>query len=159
MSTEDYNKCVDIYSDGVYRFALKILRDKDSAKDIVQESFLRLWEKRSDVLKGKEKSYLFTIAYRLIIDTIRHNKKFTDEEPIKYIKSTYEKIYDNTSEIINSAIRELTMQQQQLILLRDYEGYSYKGIGEISGLTESQVKVYIFKARLILKKKLNNIIG
>lgn len=159
MSTEDYNKCVDIYSDGVYRFALKILRDKDSAKDIVQESFLRLWEKRSDVLKGKEKSYLFTIAYRLIIDTIRHNKKFTDEEPIKYIKSTYEKIYDNTSEIINSAIRELTMQQQQLILLRDYEGYSYKGIGEISGLTESQVKVYIFRARLILKKKLNNIIG
>jgi len=159
MSTEDYNKCVDIYSDGVYRFALKILRDEDSAKDIVQESFLRLWEKRSDVLKGKEKSYLFTIAYRLIIDTIRHNKKFTDEEPIKYIKSTYEKIYDNTSEIINSAIRELTMQQQQLILLRDYEGYSYKGIGEISGLTESQVKVYIFRARLILKKKLNNIIG
>ena len=68
MTVAEYEKCVQTLSDNLYRFALKSLRDEDQAKDIVQESFLRLWENREAVLDGKEKSYLFTIAYRLIID-------------------------------------------------------------------------------------------
>ena len=62
MTVAEYEKCVQTLSDNLYRFALKSLRDEDQAKDIVQESFLRLWENREAVLDGKEKSYLFTIA-------------------------------------------------------------------------------------------------
>ena len=65
MTVAEYDKCVSQYSDNLYRFALKSLRSDDEAKDIVQESFLRLWENREAVLSGKEKSYLFTVAYRL----------------------------------------------------------------------------------------------
>ena len=62
MTLQDYNTCVDQHSDGVYRFALKHLRDKDTAKDVVQESFARLWQKVEEVDAAKAKSYLFTTA-------------------------------------------------------------------------------------------------
>ena len=54
-------------------------------------------------------------------------------------------------EILENALAKLPEQQRQLILLRDYEGYSYNEIGEITGLNETQVKVYIFRARTVLK--------
>ena len=74
MTVAEYEKCVQTLSDNLYRFALKSLRDEDQAKDIVQESFLRLWENREAVLDGKEKSYLFTIR-----PTIRCNAAPTRE--------------------------------------------------------------------------------
>ena len=84
MTVAEYDKCVHTLSDNLYRFALKSLRDEELAKDIVQESFLRLWENREAVLNGKEKSYLFTIAYRLIIDQVRYKKRYTGDEPLRF---------------------------------------------------------------------------
>jgi RNA polymerase sigma-70 factor (ECF subfamily) len=55
------------------------------------------------------------------------------------------------SEILNQAVQKLSETQRSVILLRDYEGYSYQEIGEITGLSEAQVKVYIFRARVFLK--------
>ena len=83
MTVAEYEKCVQTLSDNLYRFALKSLRDEDQAKDIVQESFLRLWENREAVLDGKEKSYLFTIAYRLIIDQVRHIRRYTTDDTLQ----------------------------------------------------------------------------
>lgn len=84
MTVAEYEKCVQTLSDNLYRFALKSLRDEDQAKDIVQESFLRLWENREAVLDGKEKSYLFTIAYRLIIDQVRHIRRYTTDDTLQH---------------------------------------------------------------------------
>ena len=81
MTTEEYNKCVDVYSDGVYRFVLHNIRDEDKAKDIVQDSFIKMWEKASDINFLKARSYLFTTAYHKMIDTIRREKK-NDHLPI-----------------------------------------------------------------------------
>ena len=60
--------------------------------------------------------------------------------------------YSDLKEILDEAIETLPEIQKSVILLRDYEGYSYKEIGDIVELTESQVKVYIFRGRLALKK-------
>ncbi|NQU82229.1 MAG: RNA polymerase sigma factor, partial [Bacteroidetes bacterium] len=49
MTTEEYNKCVDNYSDNVYRFILKNLRDEDKAKDVVQDTFEKMWVKAADI--------------------------------------------------------------------------------------------------------------
>ena len=49
MTTAEYNNCVDLYSDGVYRFILKNTKDIDKAKDVVQETFVRLWNKVEEV--------------------------------------------------------------------------------------------------------------
>ena len=59
---------------------------------------------------------------------------------------------DDVKEILDKALDRLPAIQKSVVLLRDYEGYSYKEIGEITGLSETQVKVYIYRARLYLKK-------
>jgi len=75
MTVKEYNKTVGLYSDNVFRFILKNIRDEEKAKDIVQDSFVKLWQKVEDVEFEKAKSYLFTKAYRTMIDLIRRGKK------------------------------------------------------------------------------------
>jgi RNA polymerase sigma-70 factor (ECF subfamily) len=145
---------VERFSDALYRFTLKSLRDSEEARDIVQESFLRLWENRAAVIAGKEKSYLFTIAYRLLIDRVRLSKRYAGEQALQYRAGGSGSEYSGLDEVLSAALETLNETQRNLILLRDYEGYSYREIGEITGLTESQVKVYIFRARGVLKQKI-----
>ena len=152
MTTEEYNKCVDSHSDGVYRFVLHNIHDEDKAKDIVQDSFIKMWEKVGDIDFTKARSYLFTTAYHTMIDFIRREKKLTSFEDIEYTQPSYSNEYLGLKEILKEAVNRLPEIQRSVVLLRDYEGYSYEEIGEITGLNESQVKVYIYRARLFLKE-------
>lgn len=154
MTVSEYNTCVDKHSDGVYRFILKNMKDSDKAKDIVQESFVRLWDRVSEVKFEKAKSYLFTIAYHCFIDTIRKDKRIVSMEAITLNDHSEMNAFSDHKEIINEAVEKLPEIQKSVILLRDYEGYSYKEIGEITELSEAQVKVYIYRARLFLKNYL-----
>jgi len=154
MTTKEYNICVDKYSDGLYRFILKNIRDEDKAKDIVQDSFVRLWNKVKEVSFEKCKSYLFTTAYHRLIDMVRVDKRTTAMEEYHEDINSTENSYSDLKEIINEAVDKLPEIQKNVILLRDYEGYSYKEIGDITDLNESQVKVYIYRARLFLKNYL-----
>jgi RNA polymerase sigma factor (sigma-70 family) len=157
MTTEEFNKSVDDYSDGVYRFVLHNIRDEDKAKDIVQDSFIKMWEKVGDVDYKKARSYIFTTAYHTMIDTIRREKKLTSFEDIEYNQSSGSKEYLGLKEILKDAVNKLPEIQRSVVLLRDYEGYSYEEIGEITGLNESQVKVYIYRARIFLKEYIGSL--
>lgn len=152
MTVSEYNNSVDKFSDGIYRFILKNIADEEHSKDIVQESFLRLWEKRQNVTFEKVKTYLFTTAYHLMIDLIRKNKyRAAFESQFENIESASSGFTD-LGEILEMAVDKLPEIQRSAIILRDYEGYSYQEIGEITGLNESQVKVYIYRARMFLKQ-------
>src|SRR5580765_4553015 len=152
MTAEDYNDCVKLYADGLYRFMLKSTRQVEDARDLVQSSFEKLWEHRSEVNAQKCKSYLFTIAYHKMIDLNRKNKRldFREEVPEQAGPSA-----GNTpllKEILEKALDRLNERQRSLVLLKDYEGYSYEEIAEITGLNGTQVKVTLHRARLILKE-------
>ncbi|MCD6112174.1 MAG: RNA polymerase sigma factor [Bacteroidales bacterium] len=157
MTVAEYNSCVDKYSDGVYRFILKNIKDEDNAKDIVQDAFVKMWNKRETINFEKSRSYLFTTAYHTMIDYIRKDKKQTSLENVNEDNYSVNTGFSDTKEIINEALEKLTDIQKSVILLRDYEGYSYKEIGEITDLNESQVKVYIYRARIILKNYIGNL--
>jgi RNA polymerase sigma-70 factor (ECF subfamily) len=157
MTVAEYNKCVDEHSDGVYRFILKNIKDRDKAEDIVQDSYEKLWRKRQDVDFGKSKSYLFSTAYHTMIDVLRRDKRMEElrnEQSTEYYGDMQ---YSDLQEILHNALERLPRVQKTVILLRDYEGYSYEEIGEITGLNESQVKVYIYRGRLFLKKFLGSL--
>ncbi len=154
MTVGDYNACVDDFSDGVYRFLLKNTNDTETARDLVQESFMKLWIKRKEVQLEKTKSYLFTTAYHTMIDYFRKNNRLTRMEGHEHRSEPAMHDYSDLKEILDEALTRLPEIQRSVILLRDYEGYSYEEIGEITGLTESQVKVYIYRARVCLKKYL-----
>lgn len=151
MTAKEYNQCVDEHADGVYRFILKNIRDEEKARDIVQDSFEKMWIKAGEISFSKAKSYLFTTAYHTMIDYIRKEKKQTELDDAAINIHTVNHEYSDLKEILNEAIKKLPEIQRHVIMLRDYEGYSYQEIGEITRLNESQVKVYIYRARMFLK--------
>ena len=154
MTEQDYNNCVDEHSNGVYRFIVKNIRSTQDAEDIVQSAFEKLWVNRERVTPLKAKSYLYTVAYHQMIDVIRkENKKPTTNEYMEVDQVTHQTSSELKKNLL-SAINQLNPTQKSLVLLKDYEGYSYQEIGEIMNLSESQVKVYLHRARLFLKTQL-----
>jgi RNA polymerase sigma-70 factor (ECF subfamily) len=151
MTVTEFNTCVDQYADNLYRFILKTVRDKDIAKDIVQDTYEKLWLKVSEVESSNAKSYMFTTGYRTMIDFLRREKKKQQWDDGYEETHGHNKQYNDLKQVLNEAINKLPEDQKAVILLRDYEGYDYKEIGDITGLSESQVKVYIFRARQFLK--------
>lgn len=88
----------------------------------------------------------------MIIDFTNKAKRKVELKEVKFQSSGNETSYKGLSKILDEALSKLPEIQKSVILLRDYEGYSYEQIGEITGLTESQVKVYIYRARVTLKE-------
>ena len=151
MTEREYNDCVNLYSDNVYRFILKNLRHEEDARDVVQGAFEKMWMARQQVDNEKSKSYLFTVAYHQMIDHIRKNKRIRLKEEFNEndLGSGHQK--HDSKRILNEALGKLSETQRSLVMLKDYEGYNYAEIGQITGLNESQVKVYLHRARLQLK--------
>ncbi len=157
MTRKEYNNAVNMYADGIYRFILKSMNDSESAKDVVQDVFTKLWEKHENVQFEKVKSYLFTAGYRTMLNVFRNNKKTVTFDKFVEWKYAHEKQYSDLSEILDEAVKKLPEDQRTVVLLRDYEGYSYQEIGEILNFSESQVKVYIFRARKFLQQYLKSV--
>lgn len=157
MTVKEYNQAVELFSDNVFRFVLKNIRDEEKAKDIVQDSFAKMWEKRDKIEGSKVKSYLFTTAYRTMIDKIRKHKKQGNWDEVSESDYAHAAGHHDLSEVLQTALSRLPEVQRSVVLLRDYEGYNYDEIGEIVDLSLSQVKVYIFRARKALKEYLVSI--
>jgi RNA polymerase sigma-70 factor (ECF subfamily) len=159
MTATEYNKCVDLHSDGLYRFLLKNLKDSDKARDLVQDTFTKLWQKVGEVSFEKAKSYIFTSGYHTMIDMIRREKRQVEytKDALKTSITASERQYTDLHDVLNDALEQLPTIQKSVIMLRDYEGYSYEEIEEITGLNESQVKVYIYRARVALKEYIGKI--
>ena len=158
MNAEQFNTCVDMHSDALYRFALKNLKDEDEAKEIVQSTFEKMWMRRKDVDFDRSRSYLFTAAYHGMVDYWRRNKRMTQiSENMEATVESNSREYKGLKQILDNALAKLPEIQRTVILLRDYEGYSYDEIGEITNLNESQVKVYIFRGRQTLKTIIGSI--
>src|SRR5438045_5888669 len=151
MTVKEYNQSVELYADRVYRFIVKNMKSSDDAQDVVQNAFEILWKNHEEVSFEKSRSYLFTVAYHNMIDQFR-KKKFSDdlgEEHDQVQGQSYQ--YTGARDALEIGLQKLPEIQRQLVLLRDYEGYSYEERGEVTGLNESQVKVYIFRARQTMK--------
>ena len=154
MTEREYNECVTAYADNVYRFILKNLRHEEDARDVVQTAFEKMWRNRIEVDAQKSKSYLFTVAYHQMIDHIRKVKRIQLKEEFDEDVRIQHKPANNLKKILEEALARLSETQRSLVLLKDYEGYSYEEIGKITGLNESQVKVYLHRARVQLKNYL-----
>lgn len=155
MNRKEYNNVIDEHSGNLFGYAIRFLRNEEDAKDIVQDVLERLWVNRKRVAVEKAKSWMFTTAHNAMINfSVRKGRvKLSDE------METYEKVSVSTNtfesnQVVDRAVSILPPLQKTIILLRDLEGYSYKEIGEILDLSDSQVKVYLFRARKKIKKQL-----
>jgi RNA polymerase sigma factor (sigma-70 family) len=161
MTEREYNECVKTYADNVYRFIVKNLRHEEDARDVVQTAFEKMWRNRNEVDAQRSKSYLFTVAYHQMIDHIRKVKRIQLREEFSEGSKIQDLPANNLKKVLEEALNRLGETQRSLVLLKDYEGYSYDEIGKITGLSESQVKVYLHRARVQLKDylvKIENVI-
>jgi len=157
MTVNEFNEAVDQYSDRLFRFVVKSIKDSHKAEDIVQDSYEKLWKNVDNVNAEKVRSYLFTTAYHTMIDRIRKEKRSAYSEDLLLPEESHGNNYSDLSEVLKEAVNRLPEIQRMVLLLRDYEGYSYKEIGEMANLSEAQVKVYIYRARVFLKKYIGKI--
>lgn len=150
MDNRDYNSAVKEFSDGLYRFAIKLCKDESSAQDLVQDAYEKVWIKKETIQAEKVKSYLFRTVYNKFLDGKKKNRVISIDE--YHTEPTFHQESSDLKEVLSRALSTLPEKQKSAILLRDYEGYSYDEIGEILELNASQVKVYIYRARKQLQK-------
>lgn len=153
MELKDYNNCVKEWADALFRFACKCTGNEEDARDVVQNSFEVLWQKREYVAPAKAKAFLFQVAYNQSVDNYRKQSRVSYKEEIDDSRSITPGQND-LKRVLERALTKLDEQSRALVLLKDYEGYSYEEIGQITGLKESQVKVYLHRARKVLKEYL-----
>jgi RNA polymerase sigma-70 factor (ECF subfamily) len=157
MTVKEYNRSVEEYADSVYRFIRGNLKDEERSNDIVQDSYEKLWRRVAEIDYTVVKSWLFTTAYNNMIDIIRKEKRMTCLEPNHEDQLIYESQYTDLNDILNEALLRLPEQQKISVMLRDYEGYSYKEIADITGFSEAQVKINIYRGRIALKNFIGKI--
>ncbi len=128
---------------------------KEEAEDYVQQAFVKLWENHSKVEVEAAKSWLFTTARRLFLNQIKknqhHDKFVNSSDQPNTINNNLD--FDRKDQI-EKVLTKLNEKQRTIVLLRDLEGYNYNEIGEMMDLSESQVKVYLFRARKKFKEEL-----
>lgn len=160
MNTNEYNDAVKQHSHKLYGFLLKMIKDKDETDDLVQDAFLKLWQYKDQVEVEKSKAWLFTTARNTMLNKIKRESR---KESIEYLAKKNEPYSSSNryelKQLIDTSLEELPEIQKSIVLLRDMEGYNYEEIGKILDLTESQVKVYLFRARKKMKEVLKQSIS
>ena len=147
--------------DKLYRYALNIVGNEMAAEDVIQELFLKIWNKKNEIqaIENKEASCM-TVTRNLALDQLRKNKHKMEsvENHFSLADDTMDPAERTQSndlmKIIRKAMNELPDDQQKVIHLRDIEGYSYKEISEATDLSIEKVKVYLHRARITLREKL-----
>jgi len=154
MTVKEYNNAVREFGDHVYRFIFRSIKDSHRADDIVQDTYEKLWLCVTEIEFGAVKSWLFSTAYNRMIDVIRKDSRLVGVEYYDDSSLYAEENGSDLNEVLHRALETLPAAQRSVILLRDYEGYSYKEISDITGLSEAQVKTYIFRGRVALRNYL-----
>ena len=153
----------------VYNLALSIVKKKEDAEDVTQETYLRLWRVTSELkLEGSLKLYILKTAQNLALDIIRKNSRrdeidtvildsdgefeidIADDSPDSRPDASY--LRKVAKEAVRQSIEELPSAAREMIVLRDIEGLSYSEIAAMIGITEGTLKSKLFRARERLRK-------
>ena len=155
MTAKEYNRCVDHCADDVMRFAVRCGCRREDCEDAVQEALASLWKHRECVDVAKGKSYLLSAAYRRLMSHFRHDAVAQEyaEKTLSHVSQMPDESFD-LKDAIERSLQTLPEVQRAILQLRDVEGYSYAEIGEALSLSDKQVQVYLFRARVAMRKQL-----
>ena len=145
-----------LYVDDVYRYVYSLSKNKLLAEDIVQETFYRAYFYTEVLTDEKVKPWLFKVAYHTFIDEMRKAKKLTYSTEVELLKTarSAEADYEvkEQIEVWMKVLDTLPFIQKNIVILRDYYQFSYEEIAQTLGLTLSNVKVTLFRARKTIQK-------
>lgn len=161
---KSFNVLFERYGTKLYRFSFSLLKNPEDAREIVQETFFRIWEKRHDIDSSKSfKSFLFTISYHLIIDQLR--LKLKDQEYRKFLKEQFkteevfmssEADHETLSRQIAAVIAELPAKRKQIFILSREQDLTHKEIAGQLNISVKTVENQINLALKLIKSRLGN---
>lgn len=157
MNRLEYNIAVRKHSSNLYGFVFSFLRNSEDAQDIVQDVFEKLWINRKKVEMEKSKAWLFRTGYNALINFAKRKQRIVYDETMIPERGVENNNYEY-KDLVELSLSLLPPIQKSIILLRDLEGYTYEEIGEILEISDSQVKVYLYRARKKIKKQLSDLI-
>ena len=159
-----FNSLFQDYNQKLYYFALGYLKSEDDAEEVVQETFLKIWERRKDLDSSLSlHSYIFKIAFNFIQKKIIRNLRedevkhqFTDELVNFDFRTSQMVNYHFLLEHINDLLDKLPPRQKEIIELRKLEGYSLKEIASKLDISVKTVETHLRLALKFLKEKLQS---
>lgn len=145
----------------LYRLALRITMNREEAEDIVQDTLIKVWNKRDDWENIESiEAFSLTVCRNLALDRMkkaeRQNASLDEQQAERpdRSRSPLELMEQRDRvETVRRLVNSLPEKQRSCMQLRDFEGKSYRDIATILGITEEQVKVNIFRARQTIKQK------
>lgn len=155
MTQKEYNNGVRLWADDVYRFAVHCCGDGETGKDAVQEAYAALWERRKDVDIEKGKAFLLAVVHNWAMSQHRHRKvheNVASDLTGETVVNPDERF--DLRETLNQAAASLPEVQRAAMMLKDVEGYNCREIADILHINEKQVSVYLYRARVSMKKTL-----
>lgn len=150
--------------DKIFRLALRITLSRAEAEDIVQDVLIKVWNRRDDLAEVDSiEAYTLTVCRNLSLDRLQRkendNVNLDDAPPTEADDAPpdLQMIRNERIDNIKRLIERLPIPQRAAMQLRDMEGKTYKEISAITGQTEEQVKVNIFRARQYIRKQIEKI--
>lgn len=145
----------------LYRLALRITLQHEDAEDIVQDTLMKVWNKRDDWDQiDNIEAYALTITRHLALDKLKRADSrissidATEVSETAQVNNPYNRIIDSDRlQLVKKLMDELPEKQRSCMQLRDFEGKTYREIAAIMSISEEQVKVNIFRARQSVKQK------
>lgn len=156
MNRLEYNRIVEEHAQNIFGYVFQYLRNEEDTHDIVQDVFEKLWKNRKKVEVDSAKAWMFRTGHNTLINFLK-KKNRTDYCGENLPERGRMDNSFETKEIVDKVLSTLPPLQKSIVLLRDIEGYNYKEIGEILAISESKVKVYLFRARKKMQKQLKNL--
>jgi RNA polymerase sigma-70 factor (ECF subfamily) len=161
MYLEYFKKEIFPLKQKLFRFARSYTRNDAQAEDIVQDVFLKLWDKRKELKNIRNiEAWSMKITKNRVLDQIRSIRNYTDDQINMKMNDQNNESPDviiersETRLEVRTMIESLPDRQREAVILREIEGYSYQQIGEIMGIEQNLVKVTLFRARENLRKKI-----
>ena len=162
MSHNLYHSEILPASDGMYRYALSIVHEPETARDIVQDCLTKIWSIRNDLDKvEKVNAWTFRIVRNRCIEILRRNRYADLDEKVVNMRHSEpveeQAITNDFMSLMKQVLQELPGKQQEVFHLREVEDMSYQDIAKTCGLSESDVKVNIHRARKKVKEAMQKI--
>ena len=164
MQEKAFRNAILPLKDKLYRLALRITMNRAEAEDIVQDTLIRIWEKREEWPRIESiEALCLTVCRNLAIDRsqlkeAQNVELFPEKIDAPLVSGPHEEaIAHESMDIVRRLIDELPTRQKEILQLRDMEGQSYREITQILHISEDQVKVNLFRARQRIKQRFNEI--
>jgi RNA polymerase sigma-70 factor (ECF subfamily) len=162
MNIQEFQKTVFPLKDKLFRFAKRFLEQQEEAEDIVQEAFIRLWNRRDHLDQYRSVEALAMVTTKnLCLDKLKTRKfpvENLDNHRI-FLENLPSSPIDDHSDLIlriRNAMNQLPEQQRTIIHLRDVEGYEFSEIAGIVGMHENAIRVALSRARKRIREQVNN---